>query len=191
MRIAPIEQPNSITMRVAHSLSQRMLGKVITPIKVVYSRCPGAIKLGHAVQTFMAKGTTLDPEFVFLLSTHTAQLNNCAFCVDIGRAMDLKNELPLNKANALHEYDTNSLFSEAERAALDYLKEINQNKDVSDVTFAKLQEQYNDTQIVEITVVNAAENYYNLINIPLEIETDDLCALVPQRHKKHATRNTR
>lgn len=187
MRIAPIEQPNSMMMRLAYSFSQRMLGKVITPIKVVYARCPGALKLGQAVNTFMAKGTTLDESLLFLLKTHTAQLNRCAFCVDIARAMALKDDLALDKVNALHEYKTNPLFSEAERAALDYLEEINLNKNVSDATFARMQEHFSDTHIVEITVVNAAENYYNLINIPLEIETDGLCALVPQRGKKHAT----
>jgi alkylhydroperoxidase family enzyme len=40
---------------------------------------------------------------------------------------------------------------------------------VSDATFASLRKQFNDREIVEITWLNALENYYNLINIPLEI----------------------
>lgn len=190
MRIAPIEKPRGITMRLAHSFCQRTLGKVITPIKVVYARCPGALKLGQAVNTFMASGTTLDESLLFLLKTHTAQLNNCGFCVDIARAMALKDNLALDKVNALNVYATSDLFSEAERAALDYLTEINKNKKVGDDTFARMKEHFSDIHIVEITVVNAAENYYNLINIPLEIETDGLCALLPAHGNNHATTKT-
>jgi alkylhydroperoxidase family enzyme len=40
-----------------------------------------------------------------------------------------------------------------------------------------MQKHFNDREIVEITVLNAAENFYNLLNIPLEIEEDGLCAI--------------
>jgi hypothetical protein len=34
---------------------------------------------------------------------------------------------------------------------------------------------------MEITWVNAVENYFNLINLPLEIESDGLCAIAQAR----------
>ena len=65
-----------------------------------------------------------------------------------------------------------------ERAALAYAEEATRQKRVADETFARLQEHFNNREIVEITLLNAIENYYNLINLPLEIESDGLCAII-------------
>ena len=46
-----------------------------------------------------------------------------------------------------------------------------------DETFETLRSHYNEQEIVEITWVNALENYYNLISIPLGLESDGLCAI--------------
>ena len=34
---------------------------------------------------------------------------------------------------------------------------------------------FSESEIVEITWLNAVHNYYNLMNIPLEIESDGYC----------------
>ena len=48
---------------------------------------------------------------------------------------------------------------------------------VSNATFEALRKHFSEREIVEITWLNAVENYYNLINIPLEIESDGFCAI--------------
>jgi alkylhydroperoxidase family enzyme len=52
---------------------------------------------------------------------------------------------------------------------------------VSDATFGALRKHFNESEIVEITWLNAVHNYYNLINLPLEIESDGLCAIAQGR----------
>ena len=54
-------------------------------------------------------------------------------------------------------------------------------KTASDATFDELRHHFSDRQIAEITLLNAFENFYNLVNRPLGIESDGLCALV-RRH---------
>jgi len=44
-----------------------------------------------------------------------------------------------------------------------------------------LRRHFNEREIVEITWLNALENYYNLINLPLEIESDGFCDIVQRR----------
>jgi len=51
------------------------------------------------------------------------------------------------------------------------------HKRVSDATFASLRQHFSENEIVELTWLNAVHNYYNLINLPLEIESDGLCAI--------------
>ncbi|HUE15825.1 MAG TPA: hypothetical protein VMR25_16770, partial [Planctomycetaceae bacterium] len=65
-----------------------------------------------------------------------------------------------------------------ERAALAYVEEVSQTKTASDATFEELRRHFSDQQLVEITLLNAFENFYNLVNRPLGIESDGLCALV-------------
>ena len=179
MRLEPIERPDTLYMRMAYKICERMIGRVITPMKVVYARVPAAIRISQGISKLMDKENSLDPPLVFLLKTHTARLNNCNFCIDIAKAMAMREHLTLDKVNALGDYANNPLFTEAERVALDYIAETTIDKHVTDDTFARMKEHYTDVEIAEIAVINAAENFYNLVNIPLEIETDGLCALLP------------
>jgi alkylhydroperoxidase family enzyme len=48
---------------------------------------------------------------------------------------------------------------------------------VSDATFAELQRHFDEREIAELTLANAIENFYNLLNLPLEVEADGLEAL--------------
>ena len=57
------------------------------------------------------------------------------------------------------------------------MEETTRHKRVSDATFEALRKHCSEREIVEITWLNAFENYYNLINLPLEIESDGFCAL--------------
>jgi len=55
-------------------------------------------------------------------------------------------------------------------------------------TFAALRAHFDDEQIVAITWLNAVENYFNLLNAPLEIESDGLCAIAERRTAHRARR---
>ena len=108
-------------------------------------------------------------------------MNGCSFCVDIGRAFATYQGLTLEKADAVHEWRTSPLFTERERAALAYVEEATRDRRVSDAVFAALRVHFDDRQIVAITWLNAVENYFNLLNGPLEIESDGLCAIAERR----------
>jgi len=177
MRIAPIEEPNSLIAKIAYWVIKRRVGKVITPAKVIYARVPAALKTASAISKLMESGLSIDAELRLLLQTYVAALNNCVFCVDIAQAMATAGKLDLEKFRALEKFRDDGRFSEKERAALEYVEEATRYKKVSDNTFNTLKRHFSDTEIVEITLVNAVEHYYNMTNLPLEIESDGLCAL--------------
>ena len=181
MRLEPIEKPKGLMMRIAYWMTRRQLGKVMTPMKVVYPRIPEALRLSYEISKFEMKGVRLEPGLKFMVVTLAAQINGCGFCVDIARAMAIREHLGMDKFNALSEYRTSPLFSERERAALAYIEEATRHKRVSDATFEALRQYFNEREIVEITWLNAVENYYNLINLPLEIESDGFCAIAQAR----------
>lgn len=177
MRLQPIEKPKGLIMRLAFWMARRQFGKVITPMKVLYPRVPGLLKPSYAIQKFQMKGLDLDPSLHLLVSSMAAQTNGCGFCLDIARAVAVREHLGMEKFNALPGFRTSPLFSARERAALAYAEEATRHKRVSDATFEELRKHFSEREIVEITWINAVENYYNLINLPLEIESDGLCAL--------------
>jgi|SRR5579863_2873283 len=181
MRLEPIEKPKGLMMRIAYWMTRRQLGKVMTPMKVVYPRVPGAMKVAYEMAKFESKGIRLEPQLKFMVTNLAAQINGCAFCLDIGRAMAIREHLGMDKFNALSEYRTSPLFSDRERAALAYVEEATRNKRVSDATFEALRKHFNEREIIEITWLNAVENYYNLINLPLGIESDGFCAIAQEQ----------
>jgi Carboxymuconolactone decarboxylase family len=165
-------------MRFAFWMTRRQLGKVMAPMRVLYPRLPGLMKPLWAIQKFGMKGLSLPHELHFLLTSLTSSINGCGFCLDLSRAMAMRERVPMEKLDALPDYRTSPLFSERERAALAYVEEATRHKAVADATFEALRRHFSEREIVEITWVNAVENLYNVINRPLGIESDGFCALV-------------
>jgi alkylhydroperoxidase family enzyme len=139
MRLQPIEKPKGLMMRIAFWMTQRQFGKVMMPMKVIYPRMPEAMKLSYEIQKFETKGIKLDPGLHLMIASLASEINGCAFCLDLVRAMAIREHLGMEKFNALLEYKTSPLFSERERAALAYVEEATRHKRVSDATFETAQ----------------------------------------------------
>ena len=187
MRLEPIEKPKGIMMRLAYWGTRRMFGKVMTPIKVASARMPESLKMSNEIVKFETKKIQLEPTLHLMVAMLASQINGCGFCIDLAQAMVVRENLDMEKFNVLSEYKTSPLFSDRERAALTYVKEITGHRHVSDETFEALRKHFSEREIVEITWVNAIENYYNLINIPLEIGSDGFCAIAQAKATKSLT----
>jgi len=79
------------------------------------------------------------------------------------------------KFDALEQYHTSPLFTNADRAALDYVTELTKNKKVNSDTFDRLSRYYSQREICEIVWLVASEHIYNITNIGLNIHSDMLC----------------
>jgi len=74
-----------------------------------------------------------------------------------------------------------TLFSEAERLALEYAERITYtDRKVDDALVDQLKKHYNDAQIVELTAAIAMENFRSKFNPALGIEAQGFC-MVPKR----------
>ncbi len=181
MRLDPIEKPKGFITRMAYWGTRRRFGKVMTPMKVVLARMPGSLRFSNAIAKFELHGIRLEPALHYMVGLLASQINGCEFCMDLGRSMAIREHLRMEKFDALPEYRTSPLFSARERAALAYAEEATKNRRVSDATFEELRKHFSEEEIAEITWVNAIENYYNLLNIPLEIGSDGYCSIAQAR----------
>jgi alkylhydroperoxidase family enzyme len=181
MRLAPIEKPPSLLGKLLDAAIRRSFGRSITPSQVIYNRVPAAWRITLAFQLFERFGAKLPGELLLLATTRVAMLNGCAFCQDIKRAVAIRSKLGTKRFDALADWRNSPLFSESERAALAYVEEATLHKVVSDATFEELRKHFDERGIAELTLVNAIENFYNLLNLPLEVEADGLEALAAGR----------
>lgn len=178
MRLAPIDRPPTLFARVVFAVLKRFLGRVPTPYRVVFTRMPRALFAHMMMVTVLDRRLRLDPDLKVLIESHVATLNGCTFCLDLVQAMALRRNPDLQQKLArLDAYRTDTLFSARERAALAYVESIAREHRVDDVTFAALRRHFGDDEIVEITWVNALEQYFNALNVGLGIGSDGFCAL--------------
>jgi alkylhydroperoxidase family enzyme len=150
------------------------LGKTIMPARVVYNRVPRMWNVSWALLRLQMQGLRLDPELRFLVQLRAAMLNRCEFCEDIGKAFAVQQRIGLDRFRDLDRWQASPAFDDRERAVLAFVDEATRAKTVGDATFAELRKHFDEREVVEITVLNAIENFYNLLNLPLGIESDRL-----------------
>lgn len=182
--LTPIEKPKGLIKRLAYSFSRKQFGKVPTPVKVHSARLPASFGLFYAKIGRLDQKLTLPPETQLLIREQVARINVCEFCMDIGRSFVVKASMNEAKFEALSEYQTSPLFSEKERAALDYVAELTRTKIVNPETFARMARHWSEREICEIVWLVATEHVYNITNIGLNIHSDMLCDI--SRKKKQA-----
>jgi alkylhydroperoxidase family enzyme len=121
------------------------------------------------------KKLELPVETAYLIREQVSHINVCEFCMDIGRAFVIKASLNEAKFDALPNYRSSPLFSDAERAALDYVTELTKGKNVSPTTFERVRQFYSERAICDMVWLVASEHFYNLTNLGLNIHSDMLC----------------
>ncbi|HWB62957.1 MAG TPA: carboxymuconolactone decarboxylase family protein [Chitinophagales bacterium] len=175
--LPPIEKPDALVMKLVYFFTRRQFGKVITPLKVYAARLPLSFGTFQGKIAQLDKKLTLPAETMMLVRQQVARLNVCLFCIDISRWFAIKASMNEAKFSALTEYNANPLFTDAERAALDYATELTKDKAIKPETIACLKQYYTERQICEIVWLIASEHVYNITNIGLNIHSDLLCEL--------------
>ena len=173
--LPPIEKPKGLMMKLAYYFTRRHFGRVLTPLKVHSARLPVAFGLFYTKIGDLDKKLVLPQETVLLIREQVARINVCLFCVDISRSFAIKATMNETKFDALEQYLTSPHFTDAERAALDYVTQLTKEKKVNPDTFARLSRYYSQREICEIVWLVASEHLYNLTNIGLNIHSDMLC----------------
>jgi alkylhydroperoxidase family enzyme len=180
MRLAPIERPGNLLIRLGYWLSRRQLGAVMSPLRVIYARAPRLLRANLGIVRAM-ESLSLDPALRLLVTTQSSLLNGCGFCADLHRAQAIQQEIGLERFRDLLDFAHSPHFSERERAALAYTEEVTRQRKASDATFERLRAHFSEREIVELTWLNAIGNFFNLMAVPLEIESDGLEDLQAKR----------
>jgi len=174
MRLEAIENPSNPLLKIAYWFSKKQFGIVMTPLKVIYARKFPLLQFAMKIAKFEEKQNTLSPDLRLLIKTAAATENGCTFCQDIALAQAVKGKLGISKFKAIISGENSDAFTEKERAVLNVIRQYASERKVSDENFAALKKHFSETEIVEILALNAFEQFYNAMTIPLEIHSDGL-----------------
>ena len=71
-----------------------------------------------------------------------------------------------------------SLFSDVERAALEYAERMTiTGEKVTDELWVRLRSHFSESQMVELTAAVALENFRSKFNVPLGVEAQGFCVI--------------
>lgn len=168
-------------LRALNALQRRVFGQVLEPTRV-WARAPAA--LSGFVQLFAAvdrTGSPVEPALRSLVTVKVSQVNQCSFCVDINAGLLQQRGVSLEKALSLNDYRSSPLFTDRERAALDYSVEVTRASRVADETFDRLRAHFDDDTIVELTALIALQNASSKFNAALAIPSQGFCPAMAPR----------
>jgi alkylhydroperoxidase family enzyme len=174
--LTPIEKPKGLMLKLGYGYTRRQFGKVPGPLSVFCARMPTAFTSFYGKVSKLDKQLELSTDTAALVRERVASTNMCLYCMDANR-WAATHESPENAAkfDALDDYRTSPLFSDAERAALDYATELTEDRHVTEETFTELSRHYSEREICDIVWLVATEHLYNINNIGLNIGSDGLC----------------
>lgn len=139
--------------------------------RIEYSKVdPDARKALLALETYLdAHG--LEPLLMELVRIRASQINGCAYCLD----MHIKDARALGESEQriylLSAWRESPFYSERERAALEYAEAVTllSAGGVPDEVYTRVQAQFDEAEIVRLTMLVVAINTWNRMNVSLRI----------------------
>lgn len=116
---------------------------------------------------------SIDRGLRFLIAYMASRTRGCQYCQAHNVKSAARWGIPPEKIDQVWDYESSDLFSDAERAALEYAQcAARVPHDVDDGLFARLKEHFSDAEIVEITSVVSLFGWLNCFNDVLATELD-------------------
>jgi alkylhydroperoxidase family enzyme len=176
--LAPVEKPRDVRLKALYRLLGRQFGKPPGWLTVFSARMPLAFTSWMGKVYKLNKKLKLPTDTERIVRVQVDSVNGCGWCMDADRWY-VTTKIPelVPKLDALPEYRTSPLFSDKERAALDYATELTEQKRVGPETFAALSRHYSEREICELAWIVSTNHLMNINNVGLGIGSDGLCEL--------------
>ncbi|MBM3347153.1 MAG: carboxymuconolactone decarboxylase family protein [Betaproteobacteria bacterium] len=174
-RIAPLATPVNAEIEKAFEGLKRHLGFVPNSVLILQRRPQILFALGQMLAACWAPDSTVDAGFKRLVSYMASHAAGCQYCVAHQVSGALHLDVEEQKLAAIWDYERSPLYSDKERAALDYARAAAcVPNEVTDAHFDRLKAHWTDDEIVELTGVISLFGFLNRFNdslaTPLEPE---------------------
>ena len=134
---------------------------------------PKALKPIIDLYQAIAKESTIEPKLQELANLEVSRINRCNYCLAHHAQMAKMFGLNDEQINALKTGNSNKGFSDKEQVVIEYARQV--TKDAEEVTedlFKRLRSYFNDSQIVNLTLIIGLMNVFNRFNGALRVELE-------------------
>ena len=138
---------------------------------------------GHLLQLEGIVAGKIDRKLFHLLKLRASQINGCAFCIGMHSDEALRDGDTAERLLLLDAWHESSVFSEKERAALEWIEELTMIADsgASKEAFDGLKRFFSEEEIAYLTLTGAVINAWNRIAIASRGQYDRAMFHKPER----------
>jgi uncharacterized peroxidase-related enzyme len=130
------------------------------------------------------RSSPIEPALRSLVIVRVSQINHCVFCVDLNSATLLQRGAGPEKVEALPRWRENALFSDRERAALEYAEAMTIGPGgVDDALVERVKRHFDDDALIELTGLIAFQNLSSRFNAALGVPAQGFCSLPSTRRE--------
>lgn len=128
----------------------------------------------HLLQLEQAIGAHVDRKLLHLIKLRASQINGCAFCIGMHTDEALRDGEKPERLLLLDAWHESAVFSEKERAALDWIEEVTliAESHASQEAFDGLKRFFSEEEIGYLTLAAAMINTWNRIAISSRAQYD-------------------
>lgn len=119
--------------------------------------------------------SALDEKLIHLIKFRASQINGCAFCLDMHSKDARKAGDTDQRLHGLPAWRESPYYTDKERAALEWaeaLTQISENH-VSDELYDRVHEQFDDKELLALTILVVSINGWNRLAIPFRTPAGD------------------
>ena len=157
---------------------KRKYGQVLKPALLWARSPPVFVAVALLYGMLDRRRSPLSPVLRSLVTVRVSQINWCRFCVDLNSMTLARRAGSMEKAEQLADWRKSAVFSEAERATLQYTEAMTMSdRHVSDELMAGLRRHFDDDAIVELTGLIAFQNLSSKFNAALDVPSQGFCRI--------------
>lgn len=171
----PLAERNDVPVEVAILYDKLLADRGVVPnMFKALSNVPDLV-LGIAafLRGLMCEGA-LPGWYKELISTRVASLNDCEYCISAHRHLAAKRGASAGQISACDTYESGP-FTEKEKAGFRYADKLHTSGHaIDDDAFAALRRHFDSQEIIELTAVAAAFEFFTRMNTALRIPVTPL-----------------
>jgi AhpD family alkylhydroperoxidase len=157
---------------------KRKYGQVLRPA-LLWARSPRLfLTVACLYGALDRRGSPLDPVLRSLVTVRVSQINWCRFCVDLNSLTAALRAGSDEKVTQLTAWRDSPLFSDHERAALEYAEAMTMTeRRVSQPLADRLKLLFDDDALIELTALIAFQNMSSKFNAALDVPAQGFCSV--------------
>ncbi len=166
------EKPRGLVAKLAAAYSRRKFHQVVEPVMAGFAH-PGVLLASGAIETVVERGwRKLDPSLRWLAVQAAAGEIGCSWCTDFGYYEGVNQGIDPAKIHDVPTFKTSHVYTEAERAVLDYAVAATATPVVIPIELVeRLHRHLDEAEIVELAAWVALENYRSRFNAGMGLKS--------------------